>query len=45
MYRIIHIATRTVVAQVSGKPAQLAAGYRAELISSLASLKLEVGPL
>jgi hypothetical protein len=45
MYRIIHIATRTVVAQVPGKPAQLAPGYSAELISSLASITLAVGPL
>lgn len=45
MYRIIHIATRTVVAQVSGKPAQLAAGYRAEAVPSLASTRLAVGPL
>jgi hypothetical protein len=45
MYRIIHIATRTVVAQVSAKPTQVSPGYRAELISSLASVTLTVGPL
>lgn len=45
MYRIIHIATRTVVAQVSAKPAQVAQGYRAEFVSSWASVTLTVGPL
>lgn len=45
MYRIIHIATRTVIAQVSAKPAQLASGYRAELIPSLTTITLAVGPL
>lgn len=45
MYRIIHIATRTVVAQVSQRPTQLAVGYRAELVPSLTNVMLAVGPL
>lgn len=45
MYRIIHISTGKVIAQVQGKPAQLAPGFKAEPITSLASLTLAVGPL